>query len=260
MTDTAQRAARILWELWRGGTFVDGLPGDCRPADLAAGYAVQAAMTRLSGQRPVGYKIAASSAAGQQHLKITHPVYGRLYDSQMVADGGRAAWIDHPMSMAELEFAFEIAETVPVRAAPYEWPELSDFVAAMHIGIELPGSRFMDPAAAGIAQIVADNACAGYYTKGPRTSAGWRDADLAGHRVKMRVNGVEKTTGVGSDALGDPRLSLAWLVNELSRNGIALAAGQLVTTGVCGQPVPVFRGDEVTGDFGCFGTVRVQMV
>jgi len=260
MSNTEREAAEILWNNWQANTCIETLPDACRPADIEAGYRVQEALVEVSGQKPVGYKIAASSQAGQSHLKINHPVYGRLLASQCLTSGDTTKWIDHPMSVAELEFAFRFDRDVPVRTEPYEMDEVMDHVGAMHIGIELPGSRFIDAAAAGIAQIIADNASANIYVLGPKASGDWREIDLAAHKVKMIVDGEEKTKGQGADALGDPRLALTWLVNQLSQQRVAMEQGQLVTTGVCGMPVPVSRGQKVIGDFGVFGKVSVGLV
>ncbi len=259
MGDLERQAAEILWGLWQADTCIEALPEHCRPDDLAAGYRVQRKLVEVCGQKPLGYKIAASSKAGQSHLKITHPVYGRLLESQLLKSGDKAKWIDHPMSVAELEFAFRFGGDMPARVEPYSVGEVMAQINAMYIGIELPGSRFVDAAAAGIAQIIADNASANLYVLGPKVE-GWRDADLAAHEVRMLVDGVEKTVGQGRDALGDPQIALTWLVNELSKQGLPMGQGQLVTTGVCGMPVPVFKGESVVGDFGAFGEVRVELV
>jgi 2-keto-4-pentenoate hydratase len=60
--------------------------------------------------------------------------------------------------------------------------------------------------------------------------------------------------------LGDPRIALTWIVNELSGLGIALESGQVVITGTCVTPISVEAGDEVTGDLGRFGRVSARFV
>lgn len=57
--------------------------------------------------------------------------------------------------------------------------------------------------------------------------------------------------------LGDPRVALAWLVNELSGLGIRLGSGQVVTTGTCVIPLPIAAGDEVVADFGTLGRLAI---
>jgi 2-keto-4-pentenoate hydratase len=58
--------------------------------------------------------------------------------------------------------------------------------------------------------------------------------------------------------LGDPRVALAWLVNELSDLGIILRAGHLVTTGTALTPIPITEGDEVLASLGDFGELSVR--
>ena len=64
--------------------------------------------------------------------------------------------------------------------------------------------------------------------------------------------------GIGANVLGDPRIALAWLVNELSQQGMTLRAGQFVTTGTCLVPLEIVAGDSVQVDFGVLGTVSAR--
>jgi 2-keto-4-pentenoate hydratase len=57
--------------------------------------------------------------------------------------------------------------------------------------------------------------------------------------------------------LGDPRLALAWLANELRGLGLTLRAGEVVTTGTCHPPLPIQSGDRMEADFGVLGKVSV---
>jgi len=65
--------------------------------------------------------------------------------------------------------------------------------------------------------------------------------------------------GVGSNVLGDPRIALAWLANELSSLGVTLRAGQVVTTGTCLVPLEIDAGDHVRMDFGVLGRVECRI-
>jgi 2-keto-4-pentenoate hydratase len=71
----------------------------------------------------------------------------------------------------------------------------------------------------------------------------------------MLSNGKTAALGQGANVLGDPRLALTWLANELLEYDNYLRAGDVVMTGTCLIPVPVKVGDEVTADFGIFGAV-----
>ena len=95
---------------------------------------------------------------------------------------------------------------------------------------------------------------------GPPVAAGWRALDLAAHRVRGAVAGRIEREGIGANVLGDPRIALTWLANELSRHGIALGAGQVVTTGTCLVPMEVGPGDAVSADYGALGSVAFRFV
>jgi 2-keto-4-pentenoate hydratase len=146
------------------------------------------------------------------------------------------------------------------RAEPYGIEEVLDAVAALHLAIEVPDSRFDDFTAVGAAQLIADNACAHQFVLGPQAPATWRDVDLAAHRVIGQVGSRLSREGCGANVLGDPRLALVWLVNELSHHDLTLAANQIVTTGTCLVPLEIREGDEISADYGTLGRMRVQFV
>ncbi|HEY1583298.1 MAG TPA: 2-oxopent-4-enoate hydratase, partial [Chthoniobacterales bacterium] len=105
-------------------------------------------------------------------------------------------------------------------------------------------------------QIIADNACAHLFVLGPATNANWRAIDLIEQKPVITLRG-QRYTGHGKNVLGDPRVALAWLANELRGLGITLKAGQVVTTGTCHPPLPIQGGDVFVADFGLLGKVSV---
>jgi 2-keto-4-pentenoate hydratase len=50
---------------------------------------------------------------------------------------------------------------------------------------------------------------------------------------------------------------LTWLANELSRTGVGLKAGQMVSTGTLTGMLAPKAGEDYVADFGPFGSVRV---
>ncbi|MCW8085691.1 2-keto-4-pentenoate hydratase [Sabulicella glaciei] len=241
----AREASELLVRHWRDGTVLPALPEKLRPSSRAEGYALQAQIERLSGKPLWGWKIAATSAAGQQHIGVDGPMAGRLLAEMVHADGASLPFGANRMRVAEAEFAFRMARPLPPRTETYSVDEVLDAVAALHTAIEIPDSRFTEFATAGAAQLIADNACAHQFVLGPEATADWRGIDLAAHRVTARVSGQPEREGRGSNVLSDPRLALTWIANELSRHGVTLAAGQVVTTGTCIVPLEVAPGDEV---------------
>ena len=262
MTRTIERpqsAAAILWQHWQQRTRIDELPPDCRPLDRAAGYSAQKAIVKVSGQRVVGWKIAATSAAGQKHIGVDGPLAGPLLANRVLENGATIPLDGNIMLVAEAEFAFKFARTLARRANPYTQAEVLGAVESLHPSIEVPDSRYNDFVRVGAPQLIADTACACWFVLGPETSADWRSRDLVTHAVTAYLNGKPAATGSGANVLGDPRIALTWLVNELRTYGDGIGAGQFVTTGTCVIPVPIKAGDRVRADFGEFGSVNVQL-
>ena len=250
-------AAAMLWQHWRQSTRLDELPAQCRPGSRAEGYAIQAELAKLSGQRIVGWKIAATSTAGQQHIRVDGPLAGCLLSARAVEAGARVSLAGNNMKVAEAEFAFRMGSPLPKRAAAYSVAEVLAAVASLHPAIEVPDSRYQDFTRVGAAQLIADVACACWFLIGPATRADWRAVDLAQHGVAAYRNGALAGQGSGANVLGDPRAALAWIANELRTHGEGLRAGDVVITGTCLTPVPVSAGDSVKADFGDFGALEL---
>jgi len=259
MTQQTGGAAAILWQNWQQRTRIDQLPPDCRPGDRAAGYSAQKEIVRFSGQDVVGWKIAATSAAGQKHIGVDGPLAGPLLANRVLADGATVPLDGNIMMVAEAEFAFKFGRAVPRRANPYTQAEVLDAVESLHPAIEVPDSRYNDFVKVGAPQLIADTACADWFVLGPPTTADWRERDLVAHAVGVYRNGEKVSAGSGANVLGDPRIALTWLVNELRTYADGIAAGQFVTTGTCVVPVPIQRGDTFRADFGEFGSVDVKL-
>ncbi|MDH3452049.1 MAG: hydratase, partial [Gammaproteobacteria bacterium] len=177
-------AHEILLYAWRHDQSIDALPASVRPTDIAAGYAIQDAVIAALGEPVAGYKIAATSAAGQAHIAIDHPISGQLRESRVLAPGTPAPMVGNTMRVAEAEFVFEFGVDVAPRDTPYRVDEVMALIADLHLGIELPNARFRDFVGVGAAQLIADNACAYAFVLGPRVAQPWRAVNLAAHPVR----------------------------------------------------------------------------
>jgi 2-keto-4-pentenoate hydratase len=254
--DQIAAASKILHEHWRAGTKFAGLDAALRPRDRAEGYAIQAEIESYSSGKLFGWKIAATSEAGQKHINVDGPMAGRILPHTVIADGGTASMAGNEMRVGEPEFAFRMARDLPPRSSPYTVQEVLDAVDTLHPAIEIPDSRFADFVTAGAAQIIADNACAHLFVLGAPTTANWRAIDLVEERPVITLRG-KPYVGHGKNVLGDPRIALAWLANELRELGVTLKAGEVVTTGTCHAPLPIQSGDFLATDFGVLGKVSV---
>lgn len=258
--DQAHSAADFLLRAWNEERYVDAIPAAVRPASRGDGYVIQRQVAEISGQATVGWKIAATSSAGQSHLKVDGPLAGRLLAHRVHPDGTPIVLGHNRMRVGEAEFCFRMGKDLPPRETPYEQSEVMAAVATLHPAIEIPDSRYLDFCIVGSPQLIADNACAHHFVLGAPTTAAWRDIDLKSHVVRVQLDGVEAREGVGANVLGDPRIAMTWLANELRSHGIALQAGQVVTTGTSVIPFPIQVGSRIVADFGCLGKVATSIV
>ena len=264
MHDTAHEAARLLWTCRQAGTALDALPPTLRPHDTAAGHAIQAALPAVADRPVVGWKIAATSAAGQAHIQVDGPLAGRILDSFVEPVGATLSLAGNRMRVVEPEFAFRLRSDLPPRATPYTVDEVLAAVASLHPAFEAPDSRFADFVRAGKAQLIADDACCGRFAFGPAVPPAWRESDLAAHRVHASVTGADgrvryERDGEGRALLGDPRTALTWLANELSALGVGMRAGDWASCGTCMVPLEILPGDRVVADYGVFGRIEIGL-
>jgi 2-keto-4-pentenoate hydratase len=249
-------AARTLHDHWRAGTKLPALEAPLRPSDRAEAYAIQRRIENHSRGPLFGWKIAATSEAGQRHINVDGPMAGRILPETVIPDGGIASMAGNEMRVAEPEFAFRMAVDLPPRSSAYTVKEVVGAVGTLHPAIEIPDSRFVDFVHAGAAQIIADNACAHLFVLGAPTASNWRMLDLVEEKPVITLRGM-RYTGHGKNVLGDPLIALTWLANELRQLGVTLKSGEVVTTGTCHPPLPIQSGDVFQADFGVIGKVSV---
>lgn len=255
----AERTARTIHAAWQESRLLDGLPEELRPRDEAEAYRAQRALDELHGS-PVGWKIGATNESAQRSLGVGGPFYGRLFEDCLVTAGESAPALASSMRIAEAEFAFRLARDLPSDQAPFSRADIVAAVSELIPAIELPDSRFVDPLAGGVPQLIADRACARFVVLGaPCTD--WDPDALADHGVTMLVNGAEAARGSGGNVLGNPCNALVWLANALAQigAGLCLRAGDIVITGSAALPNPIAAGDVVDADFGTLGRVRVTL-
>ena len=251
-------AVQLLLDAERSGEPVGELPTGAVPSSRPEAYAAQAAWAR--GERIAGWKIAATSLAGQRHLQVDGPLGGLTSEAMLVDPDRPISLAGNRMRLAELEFAFRLDRELAPRAAAYTVEEVVDAAGELLLSWELPSTRYADVAAVGTLPLILDNACGHRLALRPATEQDWKNADLSAVEVRASNSNGTVHPGHSSNALGDPRIALTWLVNELSAAGITVQAGQFMTTGVCTDPLPIAGGETITGDWGRFGSFRLSFV
>jgi len=265
MDDTAvSAAASIIYQHLRNGSILDNLADNLRPQNRAEGYQIQACLEMAMESQRQGWKIAATSIAGQKHIGLNGPIAGRIVEDMMVNPGQPVPFGANRMRVAEAEFVFCMKTDLLPRPNLYETAEVMAGVASLHLGLEFPDSRFADFVAVGEGQLIADNACGYKFMMGEAVSDIWRDMTLSTHPVIGRVTGSDgqlraEYKGSGGNVLDCPTIALTWLVNELSAQNIPLRAGEFVTTGTTTLPMAILPGDQIEANFGALGRISCQL-
>ena len=142
----AASAASTVLQLWQDGRRFDALSADLRPRTLSEGYDVQDAFIAMTGDVVAGWKLGVGSPAAMRKAGTERALIGRLLCSRCtIVDFAAPAPIvtiaaARPVTV-EFEIAFVLGRDVKAGDAPRN---LMDTVAAVHVGIELVLSRFVD--------------------------------------------------------------------------------------------------------------------
>lgn len=256
MDMTAQRElARLLASLRRDHRSQSGLAAHLVPPDKATAYRVAGMVAEELGWPVLGWKIAAFKEEMQQALRTDSPIYGRTFFVKETPVTVAHATLASPIP--EVEYQARLGTDLPPRAKPYSGEEVTEAVASLHPGLELAECRFIhDAAFPPLPAILADGAGSGTIIYGPAI-ADWKTRDIAGQEVTLTSNGRLRRQGTAAAALGRPMAPLTWLANELSRTGVGMKAGQMVSTGTLTGMLAPKPGETYVADFGPFGSVTV---
>lgn len=257
MDETTQRElAAHLARLRKEGRAQSGLEARLVPPDSTTAYRVAALVAEELGWRTGGWKIAAMKEQMQRALRTDQPIYGRVFAPFILESPAAFEHRKLVNPIPEVEYAARLGADLPPRATAYAEDEVAAAVASLHPAIEIAECRFThDAAFPALPAILADGAGSGSIVYGPAI-ADWRQADISGQEATLSVGGVVRRRGTAKAALDHPLVPLTWLANALSRTGIGLRAGEVISTGTLTGMIASTAGDDYLCDFGPFGQVR----
>jgi 2-keto-4-pentenoate hydratase len=262
VSERAERAAALLRDHRLARRPIDHLPADCRPRDLAEGYAVQDALHRLlaaAGQGArVGYKIGCTTPVMQAYLGIPHPCAGGMLAAGLHHGRARLAAGDFVRVGVECEIAVRLGRDLPAGRAPFDRDTVGGAVDACLAAMEIVDDRYADYRALGVPTLIADDFFHTGCVLGPPVAA-WRGLDLLAARGRTTVNGHEVGHGEGRAIMDDPLLALAWLADGLAARGRALRAGEVVLLGSVVQTRWLAPGDRATIAVEGLGEARFEL-
>ena len=73
------KAAELIWNSWKNGKKIETLPDEIMPHSRNEAYKIQEQIEVLSKNTILGWKIAATSKDGQNHIGVSGPLAGRIF-------------------------------------------------------------------------------------------------------------------------------------------------------------------------------------
>ncbi len=214
---------------------------------------------------PVGYKAGLTNPAVQRRFNHNSPVWGTLYAPMLLQNGAvvEAAFGARPLFEADMLVRVASSDINAART-PMEVLLAIDQVIPF---IELPDLVVQNPGQLNGAAVNAINVGARLGVLGapievPRMR-GERYALLDALRdmiVIVNTDGAEADRGKGSDVLEHPLNAVAWLVQDMAREGRALKPGDLISLGSFSKLMPPKAGMAVEVVYwGLPGTPKVNV-
>ena len=254
--DDEKALVQLLAALRREGRQQSGLDPRLTPPDAPTAYRIAGKVADALGWPVVGWKIAATNARMQAALRSSEPIYGRVYDPNVVPSPASVAHSRQLSPIPEVEFVFRLTADLPPREEVYSEDEVADAVASLHPGLELAECRFIhDDAFPPLPAILADGSGNGTLVVGDAVED-WRSQPLSDQDVRLIRDGEVCRTGNAREAMGHPLKPLTWLANALSRTKVGLKEGQWVSTGTLTGMLRPKAGQTFVADFGAFGRVQ----
>jgi 2-keto-4-pentenoate hydratase len=220
----ALRAARMLVAARRERRLIERLPLDCRPGDLAAGYAVQAQVAGMLGATG-GWKIGAADPGNT-------PLHAPIFAQEIHPSGVTLAAKEFTGAIIEAEIAFRLLQDLRVGDVAHDAASVARAVERVP-ALEIYRSRYREPGAAEEAEQLADCLANGGLIVGVGVGV---ESVMAGGAmpawdIDLAVDDTLKQVRAARHPAGDPLQLVVWLANHLNRCGGLLSAGQVVTTG-----------------------------
>ena len=248
--------ARELLEARAAGRSIE-TPPSSRDAsfDLSRAYSVEAELVRIrtsQGRRTVGRKVGYANKAVWRMLNLETLVWAHMYDDTVhhAADNARPVAVAGMVSpKIEPEIVFKLKGEIAEQTDPAAVLAAVEWIA---LGFEIIDCPFPDWSFKPADFVAAFGLHAALIVGMPRPVDRDRiDAlleDLARFKVRLLKNEQLVAEGGGRNVLRSPALCLAELATATSRrqDAMALAAGELVSSGTLTDSQPIASGETWT--------------
>ena len=229
--------AEKLIEARRSIARLAALAPDEIPASAAEGYAVQDAILKRLAIPIAGWKVGASSPTAA-------PQAGPILADRLKPSPARFAMPADAFRTVEGEVAFTLGRDLPTRSQGYSEGEVWDAMAALHVGIEVLESSFIDRRKISEYAVLAVK--------------DWRGLDVATPEASVWIGNKEVRRAKAGTPGGHPKRLLTWLANHAASRGLPLKAGMIITKGSHTGMLDAPPGATVTARLDGIGEATLQ--
>ena len=229
---------------------IAALAPDEIPESAAQGYAVQDAILQRLALPIAGWKVGASSPSAA-------PQAGPILADRLQPSPARFAMPAKAFRTVEGEVAFALGRDLPTRSQGYGEDEVWDAMAALHVGIEVLESSFIDRRKISEFAVLGDLLNNGAYCYGTAVKD-WRHLDVATPEATIAIDGRELRRAKAGTPGGHPKRLLVWLANHAAARGHSLKAGMIITTGSHTGMIDAPPGATVTARLKGLGEATLQ--
>lgn len=233
----------------RAATGLPDYPGK-PPVTLAEAYAIQDRARHLTDGDVAGWKVGKIGPPRDAELG-TNRLAGPIF-ADSVRDG-RGAVPAMPVfadgfAAGEAEYLLRIGQDPDPARTSYTMEEAAAMIDAVHVGIEVASSPFPGINALGSLVTISDFGNNHGLVIGEPIS-GWRDVDFLDWPVRLLIDGVEAGAATARTMLDGPIGAVRFLLESSAARGVALKAGQWISSGAVTGVHEVGVGATVTATF-----------
>ena len=205
-------AINSIWESTRQGVYY---PAQWKGKfSVEQGYRVQLGVLRhhlQAGERQAGWKVGLTAKAIQEQIGFHEPVFGFLLEAANLDSGAVVNTDELVAPCFETELCLTLGETLQGPGVTISAARLA--VIAVQPAFEIVERR--GDFTADISLALADNVQQKYFVTGLSVPVGDDPAALKSAEVDIFINGERVESAPGTNVMGDPAVSVAWLANRI---------------------------------------------
>lgn len=185
----------------------------------------------------VGFKAGLTSEQSQEAFNVEEPLVGALFFSGFSRDRAAYKLNNYHDLRLEVELGFILRKPI---TKPINEDQLDEYIKAMAPVVELPNLRFARKEQMTAVTLVTSNVASNQFIMGATRPYA---AELVNdYQATLSKNGVVINQGKATDAMGDQKEALVWMINRLLTAGYQLNKDHLLITGALGTMMRAEKG------------------